>query len=100
MTTAAPSDDREFFAFNWNAHEVGILQGFFSLRLPSGLILHNCTLFRNQAGGRWIGLPSQKIIRKDGGATYKPLVEFSSREAADKFRDLALEAVDAMRSSR
>lgn len=70
------------------------LRGFFSVRLPSGMILHNCTL-HEKGGSRWIGPPSQKYERQGGVPGWAPIVEFASRDASDKFKDLCLAALDA-----
>lgn len=74
--------------------EKGSLLGFFDVELPSGMILRDCALLAKN-GRRWIDLPSQKVTGKDGKTTYKRLVEFSTRELADKFRDEVLLAIDA-----
>jgi hypothetical protein len=84
----------EFEVSNWKPFRKNTLRGFFTLTLPSGMILHNCSLHQKDNGQRWIGMPSQKFSKQDGSTGYTPLIEFVSREAADHFRDLALAAVD------
>jgi hypothetical protein len=78
---------------NWKPFEKNTLRGFFTLTLPSGMVLHQCSYFV-KGDSRWIGLPSQKFAKKDGSVTYTPMVEFTSREVADKFRDQAVAALD------
>jgi hypothetical protein len=81
-----------FAISNWKTLEKNTLRGFFTVTMPSGLILHNCSLHIKNAS-RWIGLPSQKY-EKNGVANYTPMVEFATREAGDKFRDLVMDALD------
>lgn len=78
--------------------EKGSLVGFFDVELPSGLILRECSLF-SKDGRRWVNLPSQKNTGRDGKAIYKHMVEFATRELADKFRDEVLLAIDAQRQT-
>jgi hypothetical protein len=80
---------------NWRQYTSGSLRGWFSLTLPSGLTIHNCQLFEKN-GARWVGLPSTKFTSKDGAVTFKPIVEILDKTAAAEFRNLALEALDAM----
>ena len=80
---------------NYKSYHKGSLSAFFSVTLPSGLIIHECKLFEKE-GRRWIGLPSRAFTGKDGGTAYAPILEFAQREAADKFRDAVLLAIDGM----
>jgi hypothetical protein len=70
--------------------------GIFSVALPSGLTLHGCT-FHTKNGERWVGLPAQRFGKGDGTTSYAPGVEFTDRTAADKFREMVLEAIDDAR---
>jgi hypothetical protein len=73
------------------------LVGFFDLQMPSGLIVRGAMLFE-KAGKRWVGFPSKEWVKADGTKSYSPLLEFTSREIADKFQaavlPLAEEAFD------
>jgi len=82
---------------NYRLHEKGSLRAFFSVTLPSGMILHKCKLFSKPEGNRWIGLPSERFTDKNGQTGYADIVEFTSREACDRFRDEVLAALDKMR---
>lgn len=82
-----------FAISNWKTLERNTLRGFFTVAMPSGLILHNCSLHIKNTS-RWVGLPSQKYTDKNGTIGYTAMVEFTSREAADKFRDLVMEALE------
>ena len=79
---------------NWKSFQRNTLQGFFSITLPSGMVIHNCQLFKKGAA-RWIGLPSKNFTKQGGGTGYKKLIEFECRERADAFRDAVLEGIDA-----
>ncbi len=77
---------------NWKPHSKNTLVGFLSLTLPSGMVLHDCT-FHEKADSRWIGLPSKRF-EKDGATTYSPLIEFSAKEARQRFQEQAVAAVE------
>ncbi len=82
-----------FEILNFRAIEKGSLRGFFSVQLPSGMVLHDCTLHIKD-GARWVGLPSKRFQKKDGTVAYEPLIQFTSRKIADRFRDLVVAALD------
>ena len=70
------------------------LKGVFTLRLPSGMIIHGCMLHESN-GARWIGLPGKPYTDSSGKQTFSKILEFSDRATADRFRDAVLEALDA-----
>ena len=80
---------------NYKPYQKGSLSAFFSVTLPSGLIVHECKLFQKESN-RWIGLPSRAFTGKDGGTAYAPIIEFSTRHAADEFRETVLTEIDEM----
>jgi DNA-binding cell septation regulator SpoVG len=80
---------------NYKAHQKGSLAAFFSVILPSGFIVHECKLFQKE-GRRWIGLPSRPFTGKDGTRAYAPILEFTNREACERFRETVLDAIDAI----
>jgi hypothetical protein len=91
-------------ASGWRPHASGTLQGFFNLRLPSGLVLNDFTLHQ-KGERRWVGLPgkpqidAEDRVRRDpttGKRLYTPAVEIPAREVRDKFQEQALAAVDRM----
>jgi hypothetical protein len=79
---------------NWKPCPKRSLVGFFSIELPSGLVLHECSYHRKTADDRWVGLAARKY-EKNGEVGYAPLVEFSSRESKRKFQEQAMAALDA-----
>jgi hypothetical protein len=80
------------FVSNWKAHEKNTLQGFLSLNLPSGMVIHNCT-FHRKGAAQWIGLPSRQYAKDDGSMSYAPLIEFATKDARERFKAAALEAI-------
>jgi DNA-binding cell septation regulator SpoVG len=80
--------------FAWKAYDKNTLRGFFSVELPSGMIINHVML--HQAGeARWVALPSREWVDTNGDKQYAPLIEFHSREAQNRFRDSVLAALDA-----
>ena len=63
--------------------------GKFDLKVPSGLVVRGVRQFE-KAGKRCVGFPSKEWIKSDGIQSYSPSLEFSSRDAADRFQALAL----------
>jgi len=77
-------------ATNFRRFEKNTLKGFFDLELPSGLVLCGCSLhFRERL---WVGFPGRPYKYQDGNETWAKIVDFSSKEARDRFQDLALAA--------
>jgi DNA-binding cell septation regulator SpoVG len=82
---------------------VGTMLGYLSIELPSGLVINDAKLMIGPAGKPWIAMPSQKRVDRegnpvpgpDGKPSYTQHVEFASRPAADRFRDLVLDAIRA-----
>jgi hypothetical protein len=84
-------------ASDWKPYLKGTLRGWFVLTLPSGMVIHGCSLHvKTETGARWIGLPQQKVVKAGGEVAYVTILEFTSRATADRFRDLALGALDAL----
>ena len=65
------------------------LVGAFDLEMPSGLKINGVMLFEKN-GKRWVGFPSKEWVKQDGTKSYSPLLEFASRDVADKFQALVL----------
>ncbi len=78
---------------NWKPFHKNTLVGFFSATMPDGVIIHNLTLHEKN-GSRWIGMPAREWTNDAGEKQFARLVEFTSREIADTFRDAVLEALD------
>lgn len=79
---------------NWKPRTAKTLRGFFSVTLPSGMILHRLSLHERDDGSRWIGLPSQEYQTAQGERRFEKIVEFSSRGLGDRFVAEILAALD------
>lgn len=90
MTTASV---REFRISNWRPRESGSLRGFFSIVLPSGMIIHDCALFEKSVR-RWINLPTRHYESQGGERKFAAIITFADRDAEDRFRLQALDAID------
>jgi hypothetical protein len=92
-------------ATDWRAAENrGSVSGFVTLRLPSGLVLRDCT-FHQQGERQWIGLPGKPQIDAaglhcidptTGKRLYLPIVEIPDRGQRERFQRAALAAVDRL----
>jgi DNA-binding cell septation regulator SpoVG len=79
----------------------GTMPGFVSVEMSSGLVINDCKLMVGPNDRRWVAMPSVKQFDRDGAArldangrpTYSQIVEFASPKAADRFRDLVLDAL-------
>jgi hypothetical protein len=61
------------------------LVGCFDLQMPSGLVVRGVMLLESN-GRRWINFPSKEWTKPDGSRGFSPLLEFASREIADRFQ--------------
>jgi hypothetical protein len=86
---------------DWRPRDSGTLCGFFTAHLASGLVLHELMLHERN-GQWWLSYPSKPKLGSDGVALRDergkvsygaPLIEFSSRQAKDRFSALVLEAL-------
>jgi DNA-binding cell septation regulator SpoVG len=80
------------------------LRGFFTLRLPSGLVIHDLSLHERE-GSRWVQLPGKPLIGRDGRQLTTPktgrlawdvVVEIPDSKTRAKFQDEALRAIDRL----
>jgi hypothetical protein len=75
------------------------LRGFVDLHLPSGLVIHVCSVHERD-GSRWLGMPTKPQIgqhRKDaetGKLTYSRVVEIVNKALRVRFHAAALAAVE------
>src|SRR5262245_65764515 len=70
-------------------HSKNTLRGFFTARLPSGLVLHDL-MVHERDGARWIGFPGREWVNARGEKQYARFIDFASRVAGDRFRDAVL----------
>jgi hypothetical protein len=82
-------------------NSAGTVLGFFSIELPSGLIINDAKLMVGRPGKYWVALPAIKLTGKDGNprldptgsSLWNPIVAFASRDARDRFNELVLTAL-------
>jgi DNA-binding cell septation regulator SpoVG len=97
----APTARAAVTVYEVNPIRRGPLRGFFSVKLPSGLVLHRCKLMRS-SNGHWVALPALPQLDGDGRhktgpngkKLYTPAAEIPDRSAAARFRDLVIEAIE------
>jgi DNA-binding cell septation regulator SpoVG len=77
----------------WRLHKKNTLQGFLTVALPSGMILHDLTLHQRDEK-QWIGMPAREWANDQGEKQYSRIVEFVDRAAADRFQVVVLEALN------
>jgi hypothetical protein len=85
---------------NFKPVSAGALRGFADVTLPSGMVLHRCSLFA-KGGKAWAGAPSKQVIGRDGTvqktaegkARYEPTVSFADRATQDRWSASVIEAV-------
>jgi hypothetical protein len=97
--TLASDGDREIRVTNWQPCERDALIGFLSLTLPSGMTIHCCSIFQ-EAGKRWLGLPSSKSHYENGWTIHSPVITFDVPDDRDRFHAAALDAVDRFLAAR
>ena len=92
VSTPTSAKDGTIHISDWKPFERGALRGFFDVLLPSGLILHGCSLAEKD-GKRWVNPPQRQI--KNGEKTrYEKTVSFVDRETSDKFNKAVVAALD------
>lgn len=85
---------------DWKPVERNSLRGFCMVSLPSGLILHDVSVYCKDS--RWWASPASKpMLDRDGKAMrgedwkikYLPIVSFASKEIRDRFSEQVIEAL-------
>jgi DNA-binding cell septation regulator SpoVG len=97
----APTAKAAVKVYKINPIRRGPLRGFFSVKLPSGLVLHSCKLMRS-ANGHWVALPALPQLDADGRhktdpngkKLYTPAAEIPDRSAAARFHDQVIAAIE------
>jgi hypothetical protein len=80
----------------------GAMRGFVDVHLPSGMVLHRCTIFAKDEKA-WASPPSKQVIARDGtvqktadGKTrYEPTVSFIDRATQERWSAAVIEALRA-----
>jgi hypothetical protein len=86
---------QKLIVLKWRPLKKGAsLQGFATLQLPSGLIIHDITFHRREDGATWVAMPARQYQKADGGTAWAQIIEFANKDAQKRFQKLAREAVD------
>ncbi len=93
--TATPSADAHTEVLEFKPCVKNTLRAFFTLALPSGLVLKGCT-YHVKGDSRWIGLPAREYL-KAGAKAWQPIVDFTTDAARKRFQTTALAALDRHR---
>jgi hypothetical protein len=97
------SDNAGIELVEWKEMQRNTLRGFATVRLRSGLTIRDCGV-HTANGKAWASLPSKPIVDRDGQAQrdqstgkirYVPIVEWQSRDVANRFSAAVVEAVEA-----
>jgi hypothetical protein len=78
----------------------GALRGFADVHLPSGMILHRCSIFAKDDKA-WAAPPAKQVVGRDGavqktadGKTrYEPTVSFVDRATQERWSSAVIEAL-------
>jgi hypothetical protein len=84
---------------DFKPHEKNTLKAFFTATLPSGLVLDDLMLHQ-KGDARWVSFPGREYKDAQGNKQYARFIEFANREAADRFRNAMLEALDRYREAQ
>jgi hypothetical protein len=96
---AGSAGHRNIQIADFRPHEKNTLKAFFTAILPSGLVFHDLMLHEKNSS-RWISFPGREYKDAAGNRQYARFVEFVDRAAADRFRDVVLEALDRYREAQ
>ena len=77
----------------WRSLDKNTLRGAFTLKLESGLVIHDVMLHvKNDQ--RWIQFPAREYIDPQGQRQFARFIEFRDRQTGDRFRDAVLAVLD------
>jgi hypothetical protein len=85
---------------NFKAIPAGAMRGVCDVTLPSGLVLHRCSIFARD-GRAWASPPSKQVIGRDGTVQktaegkvrYEPTVSFVDRQTQERWSNAVIAAL-------
>jgi hypothetical protein len=84
----------------WTPQRKGTLRGFADIELANGLRIFGCPVLMASNGRAWAGLPGRpqidredRLIRHDGKAQYTKVLDWATRDVADRFSQAIVELV-------
>jgi hypothetical protein len=98
--TDLPSRSAQITVEAFKPINAGAMRGFCDVTLPSGMVLHRCSIFTKD-GKSWASPPSKQVIGRDGtvqkaadGKTrYEPTVSFVDRATQERWSAAVIEAL-------
>lgn len=76
----------------WRPVIKNTLRGFFTVTLPSGITIYECTL--HEKGGReWIAFPARQYTGKDGEQKWQRLISINDKTRLKVFSAEVLQAL-------
>ncbi len=86
----------------WKAHEKNTLKGFADLWLRAARLNISGVAVHEKNGKRWVQLPARPQLDKDrnlvrdsdGKVQYAKMMDFDSKEVADRFNAAAVKAIE------
>ena len=88
--------DARFVASDWKPHAKNTLLGFFTLTMPSGLLIKECS-YHERDGKRWVSFPGKPYRGNDGETKYANIIEIFDKAVFAKFQEYACAAVEAIK---
>jgi hypothetical protein len=95
-----PPDGMPVALLEWKPFPKGALCGFASIRLGRTLVIHDVPVLQSH-GRAWAGLPGKPLIGTDGiglrdekgRQRYARMLEWTNRQASDRFSEAVVSAV-------
>ncbi len=92
---------------DWKTYEgTGGLKGFFKMTLffkrgngfEYGLII-KCSLFEQESGARWIGMPTKQWTKRNGQVAYEDQVDYADPQSEEFFHTEVFAQLDKIRAA-
>jgi hypothetical protein len=84
---------------DWKAYEgTGALKGFFKVKLDTYGLVIKCTLFKQDSGARWIGLPQKSWQKRNGQTAYEDQIDYINQDVEELFHAEVFAQLDKLRN--
>jgi hypothetical protein len=85
---------------DWKPFEgTGGLKGFFKVTLDSYGLIIKCSVFEQDSGARWIGLPQKSWQKRNGTTNYEDQVDYTSQDVEELFHAEVFAQLDKLRNA-
>ena len=93
-----------FKLIEWSSLDRGTLKGYATVEMPSGMVMHDCPVFRSE-DGQWSSIPASKPLvgaggvsrDKTGKARFIPIITFTTKQHRDRWSGAVVAALRAAR---